>query len=235
MVPRAHALGKHRSRLTGLGVVRASVVRIAPLLAVVCLLAGCAAHVARAPAAPDDLIVVFADGFHSGVLLPRDLVPARLQPHGAVDLQGWGWVVVHFGERRWILGEADSCLDAVRLAVLTGEGGVQVDVVPWWMHDRGGTDTEHERVWVFPASRGEIAGLLARLAEWLGPSGGGQIGPATCWWPSSRAWTLARNCHDFTADLLAGAGIRLGRRPIEVAGAMHAALDRAWRERMGLR
>ncbi len=194
------------------------------LVAALVLLGGCG-DTARAERSTDALIIVFADGFHSGIILERsETPPALLPPESSTP-----WVVVHFGERRWITGEADGCWDAIRLGVASGEGGVQVDCVPWWIHTRGGTDPREQRVWVFPVSAAQVTGLRARLDSWNTPGGSRHdIRPGTCWWPSSKPWELTGNCHDFTVDLLAGAGIHVDRPLIMVAGPLRAALDRAW-------
>lgn len=228
MLPASRGHGKHLALLTALGAGPASRMRRAGLLVAMLVLAGCASRPAPGPGAdpPAALVVAFSDGFHSGVLLPREDVPPRLLPPApAAD----AWAVVHFGERRWILGLADSCGDGLRLGLTSGDGGVEVDVVPWWRHDRGGTDPENLRTWVFPVSRAELAAVIARLEAWA-PAGlpGGRIGPTTSWWESPRRWRLGCNCHDFTADLLWAGGIEVAVGPVMTAGRMHRALDRAW-------
>jgi hypothetical protein len=198
-------------------------------LLVLCLalLVGCAAPI-RPPGHPDGVVVVFADGFHSGIVLERADVPPRLLPLVAEA----PWVAVHFGEQRWISGEADGVLEALRLGLSGGGGGVQVDAIDWWVHDRGGTDTSEVRVWAFPVTRAELAGVRARLDFWIEPDAVRHpLRPGACWWPASRDWTLRTNCHDFTVDLLDGAGIRVGRPPIMWASPLRAALDQAWSER----
>lgn len=187
-------------------------------------LCGCAGP-SRPAAVAEATVVAFADGFHSGVILERAQAPPDLLPASA----GLPWVAFHFGERRWIRGEADGLCDAVRLAACSGEGGVQVDAVPWWVHDRGGTDPSRVRVWAFPLTAAELAALKARLVAWIAPGAVREpIRPGSCWWPASRAWSLRTNCHDFTADLLLAAGIPVGQPPLMLAAPLRASLDRAW-------
>lgn len=196
------------------------------LLLIPLLLAGCARAPMAAPAA-EALIVVFADGFHSGIVLARADVPAGLLPPQATR----PWVAIHFGERRWISGQADGLCDALRLGLSAGEGGVQVDSVAWWVHDRGGTDPARVRVWAFPVARRSLEALTARLDSWIEPEAvQAQLRPGSAWWPSRRAWTLRTNCHDFTADLLSAAGIPVSTPPIMLAEPLRHALDRAWSE-----
>jgi len=201
------------------------------LLAAILGCAGCVRPEA-AHARPAALVAVFADGFHSGVMIDRAEIPVRLLPSGP-DADG-GWAVAHFGERRWILGVADGCSDGLRLGLTSGDGGVQIDLVPGWRHGRGGTDREGMRLWLFPVSRAEADALVAQLEEWA-PAGapGGQIGPSTCWWPSPRRWRLGCNCHDFTAELLRSAGIPVADGLILTAAGLRAALDAAWEAREG--
>lgn len=202
----------------------------AACLAALLALAGCAAAPARPPPPPEALVVAFADEFHSGVIVPRDCVPARWWPRPAP----YPWLVLHYGERRWITGEAHGVWPALRLALIGGEGGVQIDSVLSWRHRRGGTDPDRVRLWVFPVSAAEAAALGERLSWWIEASGSpGALGPTSRWWPSARPWTLFTNCHDFTADLLAAAGIAVERPPIMQAAPLRAALDRAWAARHG--
>ena len=193
-------------------------------LAVLC---GCAGP-PRVAAAPDGILVAFADDFHSGVVIARAAAPAALLP-AVADTP---WVAFHFGERRWIRGEADGICDAARLAACSGDGGVQVDAITWWVHARGGTDPSRVRVWAFPVTATELAAVTARLDSWIAPGTvRAPLRPGSCWWPSSRAWSLRTNCHDFTVDLLQAAGIRVGRPPLMLAGPLRAELDRAWADR----
>ncbi len=194
------------------------------LLLVLCVIvAGCATARVQRPD-PDRLVVVFADDFHSGIVLAHGDVPANLLP-GDVSRP---WVAVHFGEREWITGQASGMLAGMALAVDPGPGGVQIDNIDWWVHDRGGSDRQRLRVWVFPVTAGELAGLQARLASWIDSGPPGPIRPGSCWWPSRHNWSLRTNCHDFTVDLLAGAGILVARPPIMMAGPLRDALDAAW-------
>lgn len=191
------------------------------------LLAGCVAESRpeRRSGPPDGLVVVFADDFHSGIVIARPDAPGELLPAGDAR----PWTAFHFGERRWITGDASGALAALRLAVLAGEGGMQVDTLDWWVHDRGGTDPTRVRIWVFPVSATALDGLRRRLRAWVAPGAQAQpLRPGTCWWPSAQHWSLTGNCHDFTADVLAGAGILVQRPPIMLADGLRASLDEAW-------
>jgi hypothetical protein len=194
-------------------------------------LAGCA-RTRPPPSAdvrPQALLIAFADDFHSGVIIERSRLPADLLPAGAPDPSRAPWIVLHFGERRWITGEADSTLDAVRLVVATGEGGVQIDTVPWWIHERGGTVPEAQRVWPFAISAEAEAAMLARLRTWIdGRAMPRPLRPGSSWLPSSRAWSLGGNCHDFTRDLLDAAGLPVAGLPINWAFPLRGSLDRTW-------
>lgn len=204
-------------------------------LILVCLgvITACAAPPQRSPGqSPEALIAVFADEFHSGVMLEREAVPSGLLPAGGGTVPGSRWVVLHYGERSWIRGEEDGVGAALRLALSGGEGGVQIDLVPWLRHDRGGTDPARVRIWIFPATAVEVAGVVAKLRAWIAAGQTQEmLALDTCWWPSTRAWTLRNNCHDFTVDLLAGAGLGLDRPVIILADGMRASLDRVWAER----
>jgi len=190
------------------------------------LLGGCGTA-GRELARPDAMVMVFADDFHSGIMLEHGDVPAELLP---VDVER-RWVAVHFGEQQWICGQASGTLAALRLAIVPGDGGVQIDNIDWWVHRCGGTKPEVVRIWVFPVSRRELEGLQARLRTWVASGDPVPIRPGSCWWPSPHDWSLRTNCHDFTTDLLAAAGIRVERPPIMMAGPLRAALDQAWADR----
>ncbi|MCS6970857.1 MAG: hypothetical protein RMM29_01445 [Planctomycetota bacterium] len=189
--------------------------------------AGCA-RPAAAPPSAEALVIAFVDDFHSGVIVARERVPAWVWPRQAAD----PWLVLHFGERRWISGEAHGVLPALRLAFTGGEGGVQIDCVSWWRHRRGGTDPDAVRLWVFTVSRDEEAALVRCLLAWIeAREPPGELWTGGRWWVSTRPWTLFSNCHDFTAELLAAAGIVVERPPIMQAAPLRAALDRAWAAR----
>jgi hypothetical protein len=197
------------------------------LLLGILLLAGCDSEIrATMPVRPPDgLVVVFSDDFHSGIVLARADAPAELI--SASDARPW--VAFHFGERLWITGEASGALDALKLGICTGDGGMQVDALDWWVHDRGGTDLSRERVWVFPVSAAALEGVRARLRAWIAPGSVGMpLRPGTAWWASSHAWSVIDNCHDFTAEILHGAGIEVTRPLVMLAGGLHASLDEAW-------
>ncbi len=192
------------------------------------VLCGCAAP-SRPTAVSDGIVIAFADDFHSGIVLERAAAPPALLP---AQVGGAPWIAFHFGERQWIRGEADGVWDALRLGVCSGDGGVQVDGVTWWVHARGGTDPSRVRVWAFPVSSAELASLQARLDSWISPGGDREpIRPGSCWWPAQRGWSVRTNCHDFTVDLLHAAGIQVDQPPIMLAAPLRAALDRAWSAR----
>lgn len=199
------------------------------VLPLLLLLGACAPGAGRAAApVPAGVLVVFADGFHSGVILARGDSPPELLPPGAAR----PWTAFHFGERGFITGAEAGAADAARLGLVGGPGGMQVDALGWWVHDRGGTDRARVRVWAFPATAAELDGVRARLRGWVDPAAAAEpLAPGSAWLPSRRRWTLATNCHDFTADILAGAGIRLRGAPIRLAGGLRQALDEAWAER----
>ena len=198
-------------------------------LIILCIvLCGCAAP-PRPTATAEAMVVAFADDFHSGIVIERAAAPPALLP---VQLAGAPWIAFHFGERQWIRGEADGICDAVGLALCSGDGGVQVDAVSWWVHARGGTDPSRVRVWAFLVSAAELRTLQARLESWVSPGAAREpIRPGSCWWPARRAWSLRTNCHDFTVDLLQAAGVIVDRPPLMLAAPLRAALDRAWSAR----
>jgi hypothetical protein len=200
------------------------------LPSLVLVLAGCTSTSARFPGT-EALVVAFADDFHSGVLLERTAFPPEMVPAGAPTQTDAPWIVVHFGERRWIIGEADGYADALRLGMFKGEGGVQLDVVGDWMHRRGGTNPDRIRLWTFPLSAAGHAALLADLRGWIDQRlPVRSLAPGVAWHVSLYPWALSRNCHDFTISLLMAGGVPVENRPIMQASSMRQALDRAWQE-----
>jgi len=177
------------------------------------------------------VVVAFADDFHSGLMLERTLFPMDLVPAAAPSPAAAPWIVVHFGERRWITGEADGCADALRLAILSGEGGDQIDAVGGWRHRRGGTDPRQVRVWTFPLSAAGHASLITCLRSWIDTTGRPRVlGPGAGWHGSCHPWSLGRNCHDFTASLLVAGGVEVETGVIMQADPLRQALDRAWQK-----
>lgn len=197
------------------------------LAACACLVAGgCAMAQPRAEGPPAGLLVAFADGFHSGVILERSQAPAELLPPDAPAEARWA--VFHFGETRWMTGDAAGACAAVGLALTSGPGGLQVDLVEGWVHRRGGTDPATLRLWFAAIDQQALDGIRARLRSWASAGPSRPLRPGSLWWPSPQRWRLSANCHDFTADALAGAGIAAWLPPIAWAAPLRSALDRAW-------
>lgn len=192
------------------------------------LIAGCSSRQPAAAGGPDGLLIAFADGFHSGVVVARGSAPPELLPEGDPR----PWVAFHFGERGFITGESAGAGDALRLGLVGGGGGMQVDMLDWWVHDRGGTDPARVRIWVFVVPAAALAGVRERLRSWVAPGAqSAALRPGTLWWPSTRRWWLGDNCHDFTLDILRSGGLGLPWRPLRLASSVRADLDAAWAAR----
>jgi len=174
---------------------------------------------------------VFCDGFHSGLVLPRSVVPADLDPSRLAWDEPRTGRSFHYGEQAWTSGEDMSRCHAARLAFVPGVGVIQTDVTPLDPVEIPGTDPERLRVWTFAISRTARDALFERLRhDWLAPGAhpilAGEGEPShliAC----RRDWSVWHNCHDFTVDLLRAAGLDLPGHTIATAGVLIDDLDLA--------
>lgn len=210
--------------------------RSAGLLLAALLLAGCGGILRSVP--PQGLkgtrtILVFADHFHSGIVLPSAAVGPELDGRPARELEGRPWTALHFGEEVWMTDLSTGFWHAASLAVSPGPGMLEVDRLPSRDLTPLGVDAARLRWWSFPVDEAGWSGLLAAFeGRWV--DRGRPQAPAPVafarYLPSSRKWSLSNNCHDFTLDLLRGAGLDLRPRAIYDAGRLRKDLDRAQEE-----
>jgi hypothetical protein len=173
--------------------------------------------------------VVFTDGFHSGVALPRSVLPPELDPPTAGASQQWPVRTFHFGEEKWTSGADNSMSHAIGLVFIPGPGVVQSDHTPKDLSEVPALDQQRLRTWRFRVSDAGLQRMLARLRErWMD---GIMIPPppdsASTLFPSPRSWSVFDSCHDFTVDLLRAAGLELRGRWLYLAGGLTTDLDDA--------
>lgn len=204
------------------------------LLLLMVVLGGCARPPASLPTIQHEeflVIRVFCDGFHSGVVLPRAVVPSDLDPSALAGQDYRLGRSFHYGEQAWTSGEDMSDCHAVRLVFIPGTGVIQSDVTSLDTPEIPGTDRNKMRVWSFSASRAARDAIFLRLRNtWMEEAAqprladdGGPSHLIAC----RRDWSVWRNCHDFTSDLLRAAGLDLPRHTIATAGVLIDDLDLA--------
>jgi hypothetical protein len=198
----------------------------AAILVVAVLLAGCGG-LRSLP--PDGLpaageVVVLVDHFHSVVILPGEAM--RPETRGPVPFSRL--VAVHFGEERWLtdpeVGAGHGCI----LAVAGGPGMVVMNPLPRVDPTVMAMDPRRTRSWRFPISADGLAAMDARLrTTWLGGRVMELPDVDAYLVASPRPWTLGKNCHDFTVDLLRVGGLDLPAMPIVQAPGLAYRLDSA--------
>lgn len=215
-------------RSSNLGISRLG---IAVLLAV--LLAGCAT-VRTLP--PPGLIAthrltVFTDGFHSGILLDRQALPAGFDPRSGDEPASYPYLTLHFGEELWTSGVDDSLLHAVRLAFVPGRGVIQSDHTRAKLIDVPGLHLEHLRTWEFQVNQAGIDHLLHHLrGAWQAPGiYVRETDEVSTLYRSQRTWGLFHNCHDFTIDMVRAAGLDLRGRWLYIGGSVAQDMEAAER------
>ena len=208
--------------------------RILSVLCLILVLAGCSGGLRGLP--PRDLqpattLVVFCDGFHSGLLVDRQVLPERLNPKVPGPADAGARRSLHFGEEQWTTGADVTWHHACRLAFVPGRGVIQSDVSAAETCDVPGLDRERLVFWRFPVSQAGVDAVMQRLqTEWI-PKDSLQVMLSpdipTTLFTTGRDWSVYDNCHDFTADLLIAAGLHLPRHTIARAGVLRADLDQA--------
>jgi len=178
-------------------------------------------------------LVVHLDGIHSGLRLPAADLPFDLQvPPPRADDGTRDWfprltrrdelVEVGFSDRAWFLHQDRSVAKVGRLLFAPDEGAITVTSAG---ERRPETDDDHAaaavrpgrgREWRIRIAESDYQRLLAELLAWIDPEGAGFIAlhdgaRAECY--SARfKYSLRSNCHDWTAHMLAVAGVPMPGR-----------------------
>jgi hypothetical protein len=201
------------------------------ILGLVLLLCGCATirHAPPPGLKPAHEITVFTDGFHSGLILDRSALPASFDPRDGDEISRYPEISLHFGEEKWTAGEDNSWLHALSLVIIPGAGVVQSDHTRSGLIDIPGLHLERLRRWTFPVNQAGLDHLRLTLRrDWMtGIVLPRAEGEASNLYRSPKSWSVFHNCHDFTLDLLASAGLDLHRRWLYLAGGLATDLDDA--------
>jgi hypothetical protein len=200
------------------------------LLAIVLLLAaGCGQALRSLP--PQGLtahreIVVFSDGFHSGLLLPwPDPALAALDPATGDGPASLPWFEVGFGAAAWMLEAQPGCCTATGMVVCPVPGALAMrhhrDPAPL---PRSGAAT---RTWRLTVDADGWTALAAALRADRGPGEPRLPGNPALLCSSPRRWSVLANCHDWTVSRLRDAGLDLRDRTWRGNRDLVGDLDRA--------
>lgn len=195
------------------------------------LLAGCSTLRTMPPKdlTPAHQIIVFSDGFHTGLMLDKASLPADFDPHPDDAIAARPFITVHFGEERWTSGADNSWAHAVGLVFIPGNGVVQSDHTRRDLSDVPGLEMEKLRTWVFKVNQAGNERMVARLQkEWMtGIVMTRREGEASSLYLSPQSWSVFNSCHDFTVDMLRAAGLDLRGRWLYLAGGVCTDLNDA--------
>lgn len=201
------------------------------LAACLLLLAGCATLRSLPPKglAPAHELTVFTDGFHSGLVLDKQTLPADFDPRSGDEPATYPHISLHFGEERWTAGLDNSAMHALGLVFIPGNGVIESDHTRSGLRDIPGLRLDSLRVWTFPVDQAGLDRLLADLrTEWMsGIVMPRPPGETSTLYPSPKSWSVFHNCHDFTVGLLRSAGLDMRGRWIYLAGGLATDLDDA--------
>ena len=174
-------------------------------------------------------ITVFTDGFHSGLVLDKQSLPADIDPRSGDEPASYPQLSLHFGEELWTAGIDNSMRHAVGLVFVPGRGVVQSDHTRSGLMDVPGLRHPYLREWTFAVTQAGMVRLIAELkGQWMtGIVMPRMAGETSTLYLSPRSWSALYNCHDFTVDLLRAAGLDLRGRWVYLAGGLATDLDEA--------
>jgi len=181
------------------------------IILVVCLgLAGCGG-LRRLPSpgiATDAIeVVVFNDGFHSGLLVPNRPELNWLDTQDDA-IAKWPWLEIGFGADDWINAQEGTSLSKTRLALMGSAGVLMLEhyQTPTRPDRNPGTPSKFWHLRFTPEA-------WARMVDFLKPWTDTSIvrlrqGDETRFFVFSPIqWTITQNCHDFVLDWLAAGGL----------------------------
>ncbi len=182
------------------------------LLCLLCMLgAGCASRMSRPPVSgtPIDAVelVVFNDGFHSGILAPFS--PDLLWLDETVDeISAYPWLEVGFAADDWVNAHQGGCIAKTKLVVSGSPGIIMLQHHPTPVRPaRDAGVTVH--TWKLTVSRESWTRMVAFLHEWVDLSiiRVRHVGEPRWFAFSTKHWTIARNCNNFVIEWLRAGGI----------------------------
>lgn len=152
-------------------------------------------------------VVVFNDGFHSGILVPHVPELAWLDSRNDA-IAVWPWLEVGFGADDWVNARQGTSLSKTKLALAGSSGVLMLEHFQTLNRpDRDvGTATRYWHLRFTPAA-------WARMVEFLKPWADVTIvrlrhGEETRYFIfCPMHWGITRNCHDFVLEWLAAGGL----------------------------
>ncbi len=182
------------------------------------------------PPAPITLeVMVFNDGFHSGFIVPYDRLGLRLDLPRVVrpPVAQARFVEVGFTERDWALWIDHTTGHVLGMLFRTSPGGVALRWLP--TRERSAVDDRPRQVYRLAlTARGEAA-FRATVLDWLDPTPPALVpvdDPAFVLPASTRRYWLWRNCHDFTAEVLAAVGLPVQGSMVRTPSSFAVELER---------
>ncbi len=174
------------------------------------VLAGCWPDARPRPMTTDETapaeILVFSDGFHSGLIVPEAICPVRFADDPVPDRQA-DWVEIGFSDYDWATWHTRSNTHILRLLVVPARGSIVV-------HYTGGPHRAPgvlapRRIVRLPLTPVGVTVLRDYLAETMDVAGGVlKSSEFPNYWlvPSVCDYQLTWNCHDYTARALRRVG-----------------------------
>lgn len=206
------------------------------LLLLAPFLGGCATGLARPArgvvAAPTDIeVVVFNDGFHSGLIVPLRPELVDLDPQKAGTAATLPWLELGFGADAWVATHDPGCCTATWLAFSRSAGVVMCEHLP--EPTRKPRDAETPiRFWSLRFTEPAWQRLVAEVHTWAetGLVQPRQADKAVFMRYATKRWSSFHNCSDFVVETLAPAGLQIAWRPIYTIGGFAAVMDGVQRD-----
>lgn len=201
------------------------------LLFAALLLSGCATGLARpargAPVTDTDVtVVVFNDGFHSGLLVPRSPELADLDPQAEGPAVALPWLELGFGADAWVAAHDPGCCTATWLIFSRSPGVLMCEhLANPTRKPRDPNTTLH--LWPLRFTAAAWQRLSTEIRTWVDT---GLVQPrqptqASFMRFSTKRWTSFRNCNDFVIETLAPAGLEMVWRPAYTVSGFAAVME----------
>lgn len=175
------------------------------------VLSGCASGMRRTPVAGLSAqtveLLVFNDGFHSGIMAPFE-PDLRWLDASDDGVQQYPWIEFGYAADDWVNASQSGCISKTKLAINGSPGILMLEFYPTFNRPPRNVGVP-VKTWKLTVSRESWLQMVAALHEWTDLSivRVRNSGEKRWFAFSTKRWTIARNCNDFVIECLRAGGI----------------------------